>query len=168
MDCLFVKREKAENNGAPAPSVSSLVKARMQAAAAGELPGSRPLLLFPEGTTTNGSFMLPFKTGAFLAGVPLQPVIIRYTKGRMSLSWETIPITRHIFLLLCQPVLSATCFELPVYVPSEEEKKDPKLYAANVRRMLVSGLSGITSVYNKLAAMGKIKEQRAMFRFACG
>jgi hypothetical protein len=32
----------------------------------------------PQGTTTNGRFLLPFKTGAFLAGVPLQPVIIKY------------------------------------------------------------------------------------------
>lgn len=33
-----------------------------------------------QGTTTNGNFLLPFKTGAFLAGVPVQPVILQYGK----------------------------------------------------------------------------------------
>jgi len=31
-----------------------------------------------QGTTTNGRYLLPFRTGAFLAGVPVQPVIIKY------------------------------------------------------------------------------------------
>ena len=32
-----------------------------------------------------------------------------------------------------------TCFELPVYRPSAAERADPKLYAANVRKLMVSG-----------------------------
>merc|ERR1712129_244925 len=42
-------------------------------------PGCRPLLMFPEGTTTNGEGLLAFKNGAFVAGVPVRPVIIVYT-----------------------------------------------------------------------------------------
>lgn len=39
----------------------------------------------------------------------------------------------------CAPqVHSVTCFELPVYYPSAAEKADPKLYAANVRKLMVS------------------------------
>ena len=37
-------------------------------------PPPRP----PQGTTSNGSCLLPFKTGAFLAGLPVQPIILRY------------------------------------------------------------------------------------------
>ena len=33
-----------------------------------------------QGTTTNGEYLLPFKTGAFLAGAPVQPVILCYGK----------------------------------------------------------------------------------------
>ena len=33
-----------------------------------------------QGTTTNGEYLLPFKTGAFLAGAPVQPVILKYGK----------------------------------------------------------------------------------------
>jgi lysophosphatidylcholine acyltransferase/lyso-PAF acetyltransferase len=110
----------------------------MESMAAGRLPNARPMLLFPEGTTTNGHYMLQFRKGAFLAGLPLQPVIIRYKVGRFSPSWETISAPRHIFLLLCNPVHSVTCFELPVYVPTPEEREDPKLFAENVRNMMVS------------------------------
>jgi lysophosphatidylcholine acyltransferase/lyso-PAF acetyltransferase len=77
MGCLYVDRDnKAGDNGKA--RVSDLVRQRMQEMAAGQLPHARPLLLFPEGTTTNGRHLLPFKTGAFLAGQPLQPVVIRY------------------------------------------------------------------------------------------
>ena len=37
-------------------------------------------LLPGQGTTTNGEYLLPFKTGAFLAGAPVQPVILCYGK----------------------------------------------------------------------------------------
>ena len=33
-----------------------------------------------QGTTSNGMCLLPFKTGAFLAGLPVQPVVIKYGK----------------------------------------------------------------------------------------
>jgi hypothetical protein len=82
--------------------------------------------------------MLPFRTGAFLAGLPLRPVLLRYATRTVSPAWETIPAARHIFLLLCNPAHSVTCYELPVYVPTEEERSDPRLYADNVRRRMVS------------------------------
>ncbi len=37
-----------------------------------------------QGTTTNGRYLLPFRTGAFLAGVPVQPVIIKYGQVRTA------------------------------------------------------------------------------------
>ena len=33
-----------------------------------------------QGTTTNGDYLLGFRKGAFLAGAPVQPVILRYGK----------------------------------------------------------------------------------------
>ena len=81
MDCLYVDRD------APGTArVSDAVVARMRDMAAGRLPHARPLLLFPEGTTTNGRYLLPFKTGAFLAGLPLRPVVLRYADVRGR--WE--------------------------------------------------------------------------------
>ncbi len=44
-----------------------------------------------QGTTTNGRYLLPFRTGAFLAGVPVQPVIIKYGQARISAHPESFP-----------------------------------------------------------------------------
>lgn len=49
--------------------------------------------MFPflsEGTTTNGDYLLPFKTGAFLAGAPVQPVILRYPYSIFSPAWDSM------------------------------------------------------------------------------
>jgi lysophosphatidylcholine acyltransferase / lyso-PAF acetyltransferase len=62
--------------------VAARVKQRMQQVAAGAGPHRRPILLFPEGTTTNGRYLLRFRTGGFIAGVPVQPIILRYGKVR--------------------------------------------------------------------------------------
>lgn len=58
--------------------MAAQVKRRMEAVHAEEGPHRRPILLFPEGTTTNGDYLLPFRTGAFIAGVPVQPTILKY------------------------------------------------------------------------------------------
>lgn len=130
MQCIYVQRE---NKTAETKGVSTLVKDRMGAYGTHNANTTRPMLLFPEGTTTNNSYLLPFKTGAFLAGVPLQPVLIHYEKGNISPCWESIPAKDHVFLMMCEPAHRVTCYQLPVYVPTAEEKSDPVLYANNVR-----------------------------------
>lgn len=47
-----------------------------------------PLLLFPEGTTSNGSCLLRFKTGVFAGGVPVHPVTVKYEARRFSPAFE--------------------------------------------------------------------------------
>jgi lysophosphatidylcholine acyltransferase / lyso-PAF acetyltransferase len=82
--------------------------------------------------------LLRFKTGAFLAGAPVLPVIIKYDpKDPVSPAWESIDAFWHTFLMLANPVHFVTMVELPVYVPSEEEKADPALYAENVRKYML-------------------------------
>lgn len=46
--------------------------------------------LCTEGTTTNGDYILPFKTGAFLAKAPVLPVILKYPYERFSPAWDSI------------------------------------------------------------------------------
>lgn len=48
------------------------------------------LIFTAEGTTTNGDYLLPFKTGAFLAKAPVLPVILRYPYQRFSPAWDSI------------------------------------------------------------------------------
>ena len=43
---------------------------------AGRQLRDRPLLVFPEGTTTNGRYVLPFKTSAFRTDLPVLAVAL--------------------------------------------------------------------------------------------
>ena len=61
-----------------------------------------------QGTTSNGKCILPFKTGAFLAGAPVQPVIIKYGPDRVSPAWDSVGALWHVFLLLANPFHSVT------------------------------------------------------------
>ena len=150
MGCLYVERAKTKSDDLKKDKskigVSALVKERMENY---QTSGERPLLLFPEGTTTNGHFLLPFKSGAFLAGQPVQPVILKYSSHGMSPSWESIIINRHILLLLCQLVHSVTCFTLPCYVPNDAERADPTLFAANVRSAMLKASKGMLRPSNE-------------------
>lgn len=40
--------------------------------------GSPPLLIFPEGTTTNNTSLMSFKKGGFAAMTPVRPVVLQY------------------------------------------------------------------------------------------
>ncbi|XP_022950982.1 lysophospholipid acyltransferase LPEAT1-like isoform X1 [Cucurbita moschata] len=131
LGCVYVQRESktTESKG-----VSGVVSERIREAVKNS---SAPMMmLFPEGTTTNGEYLLPFKTGAFLSKAPVLPLILRYPYQRFSLAWESMAGGRHFLLLLCQFVNHLEVIRLPVYVPSQEEKDDPKLYASNIRRFM--------------------------------
>eukprot|EP00884_Botryococcus_braunii_P016948 jgi/Botrbrau1/3937/Bobra.0365s0012.1 len=138
MQCEYVQREFS-SKGSETKGVAACVKERMSGIGNGTAPkGTRPLLLFPEGTTTNGRCLLPFKTGAFLAGAPVLPVIIKYDPtDPFSPAWESIDAFWHIFLLLANPIHLVSMTELPVYIPSAAEKADPALYANNVRNYML-------------------------------
>ncbi len=45
------------------------------------------VMLFPEGTTTNGQAIISFKTGAFSPGLPVQPMIVRYPHKHVNPCW---------------------------------------------------------------------------------
>jgi len=107
------------------------------------LPQTYPqTMIFPEGTNTNQKSLIKFKPGAFIPGVPVQPVLLRF---RM---WDTITWTFNgssmrtlIFLTLCQFYISMEVEYLPVYVPNQMEKKDAMLYADNVRDSMAKALN---------------------------
>jgi len=46
-----------------------------------------PVLIFPEGTCSNRTALIQFKAGAFVPGVPVQPVIIRYPNRLDAATW---------------------------------------------------------------------------------
>ncbi|XP_059633145.1 lysophospholipid acyltransferase LPEAT1-like isoform X2 [Cornus florida] len=131
LGCVYVQRESKSSQF---KGVSGVVNKRIQEAHQNKF--APMMMLFLEGTTTNGDFLLPFKTGAFLSKAPVLPVILRYPYQIFSPAWDSITGVRHVIFLLCQFVNHIEVTWLPVYYPSQEEKNDPKLYAENVRRLM--------------------------------
>uniref|UniRef100_A0A672LM15 Lysophosphatidylcholine acyltransferase 2 n=1 Tax=Sinocyclocheilus grahami TaxID=75366 RepID=A0A672LM15_SINGR len=87
------------------------------------------VLIFPEGTCTNRSCLITFKQGAFVPGVPVQPVLIKYpNKARLLL------------LTLCQLYTAVEVEFLPPQIPTEMEKKCPIKFAQSVRAVMAESL----------------------------
>ncbi|KAJ0055965.1 hypothetical protein NL108_017050 [Boleophthalmus pectinirostris] len=100
------------------------------------------MLMFSEGTTTNGKALIKFKPGAFLAGVPVQPVLLRYPNKVDTVCWTFKGTTwlECLWHTASQPYTNMTVEFLPVYKPSEEEKSNPGLYADNVQKLMAKAL----------------------------
>ncbi|XP_054856771.1 lysophosphatidylcholine acyltransferase 2 [Eublepharis macularius] len=100
------------------------------------------VLIFPEGTCTNRSCLITFKQGAFIPGVPVQPVVIQYPNKRdtVTWTWQGNTFLEALVLTLCQPYTNVEVEFLPVHIPTNEEKKFPVLFANRVRCEMASVL----------------------------
>ncbi|XP_054973859.1 lysophosphatidylcholine acyltransferase 1 [Sorex araneus] len=100
------------------------------------------IMIFPEGTCTNRTCLITFKPGAFIPGVPVQPVVLRYPNklDTITWTWQGPGALEILWLTLCQLHSRVEIEFLPVYHPSEEERSDPALYASNVRRLMAEAL----------------------------
>ncbi|KAK7812715.1 hypothetical protein U0070_011105 [Myodes glareolus] len=80
--------------------------------------------------------------GAFIPGVPVQPVVLRYPNklDTITWTWQGPGALKILWLTLCQFQNQVEIEFLPVYCPSEEEKRNPALYASNVRRVMAKAL----------------------------
>ncbi|ROL29824.1 Lysophospholipid acyltransferase LPCAT4 [Anabarilius grahami] len=96
------------------------------------------MLMFPEGTTTNGRALIKFKPGAFLAGVPVQPVLLHYPSDPDTVrwTWRGLSWLGALWHTTSQIYTSVTVEFLPVYTPSQQEKENPDLYAENVQKLM--------------------------------
>jgi 1-acyl-sn-glycerol-3-phosphate acyltransferase len=144
MECVFVDRSSSDSRKATLDAMTSH--------AADWMPGSRPMLVFPEGTTSNGEVLLPFKKGAFTAGVPVRPVILVYT-GQWDPASTSYKATDHgperisdkewLAQFAGNWVHSVHVRVLPPYSPSEEERRDADLFASNCRAHMAAELSRV-------------------------
>ncbi|KAL6100170.1 lpcat1 [Pungitius sinensis] len=112
---------------------------KRRARSGGEWP---QIMIFPEGTCTNRSGIILFKPGAFIPGLPVQPVVLRYpnTLDTISWTWRGPGAFKLLWLTLCQPHNPMEIEYLPVYTPSNEERENPALFANNVRKLMARAL----------------------------
>lgn len=88
LGCVFVERERSRAEGDTGAARSVRERLLLRAAH----PETTPrLVLFPEGTTTNGDYLLPFKSGAFLTGAPVQPVVSAWLAPSLLRSFAAHP-----------------------------------------------------------------------------
>lgn len=122
----------------------------------------RKVLLFPEGTTTDGSAVRAFHprlfAAAVLAGVPIQPVALRYTvpQGQARgtphptmpfIGDDTFPT--HLWRVLAEPRTIVEVEYLPV-VPVHGQ--DRKALAQTARESIVRTISGAADVHRETAS----------------
>ncbi|PKA66348.1 Lysophospholipid acyltransferase LPEAT2 [Apostasia shenzhenica] len=79
------------------------------------------VLLFPEGTTTNGRFLISFQLGAFIPTLPIQPVVVRYPHVHFDQSWGSISLAKLMFKMFTQFHNFMEVEYLPIIFPDEEE-----------------------------------------------
>ena len=90
-----------------------------------------PLIVYPEGTSTDGSQVLPFKTSSFelaaAKGFPVQPIVTFYRvpDGVDSPCWYTdIGIIPHLWQLVGIPEIHCDVYVLPQILPEGKDRKE--------------------------------------------
>lgn len=130
---VYVMRED------PNSKKNTIEEIKRRAQSRGQWP---QIVIFPEGTTTNGRALITFKPGAFIPAVPVQPALVRYPNrlDTTTWTWDGPGALKLLWLTLCQVHTKVEVEFLPVYTPDEQEKQDPKLFAANVRQVMANAL----------------------------
>mmetsp|Transcript_54687 Transcript_54687/g.119870 ORF Transcript_54687/g.119870 Transcript_54687/m.119870 type:complete len:351 (-) Transcript_54687:53-1105(-) len=131
----------SDDAGQPVPKLSStdiIVEYQRRRAAD---PRILQLLIFPEGFTKAERCLLRFRSGAFVAGEPVQPVVLRFPHRRRgaNISWVG-SAGCHLFLMMSQWYNRAEVVFLPIYTPDASERANPQLYADNVQRAMADAM----------------------------
>ena len=122
----------------------------------------KPLVIFPEGMTSNGKYILGFKPGAFIGEYSVRPLILKYRNVCEGTIFPNVQVCQcsvsHYFCFFitnCGLPLHTICnmSELPVFEPNEyfwknywEPNKDKETRAetyARVVRQIMLDYSGL-------------------------
>lgn len=127
------------------------------AAIAGRVADPRwPMVVVaPEGTCGDGRCVLRFRSGAFVPGAPVLPVVLKYESQHYNPAWTIVHEGAHFLRCMCQFRKRVHVTVLPPYHPSAAERADPALYAANVRRLFADtlGVPVVDQGYEEFAAL---------------
>lgn len=131
MQNIFVDRSSDESRRAASETILGRVSS--------SLPWPQ-VLVYPEGLIGNGSCLLRFNKGCLAAGLPVQPLTIRYytNPGKNYVSWANREYHPGLLLILtmCSLYTRLDLEFLPVYRPSQAECADPQLYANNLQKVI--------------------------------
>ncbi|KAB2002833.1 hypothetical protein ES319_D11G091600v1 [Gossypium barbadense] len=106
------------------------------------------VLLFPEGTTTNGKALISFQLGAFIAGHPIQPIIVRYPHVHFDQSWGFISLPKLMFRMFTQFHNFMEVEYLPLIMPSDHQKQNAVRFAERTGRAMASALNVVQTSHS--------------------
>eukprot|EP01071_Lankesteria_metandrocarpae_P007290 Lankesteria_metandrocarpae@DN4638_c0_g1_i1.p1 len=135
--CVFVNRFNAEDR-----------KQALNALSERQKPGAskNPLLVFPEGTTSNGANVLQFKMGAFRTLAPVTPCVLVYRTPSFHPAYDCLTSSACLWLMNCS--LRFTTLDAywlapvsaPERLPNETDDDQVKRFAELVRRKVADVL----------------------------
>jgi len=108
------------------------------------------ILIFPEGTTTNGRYLISFKKGAFFTHDPIQIVCLKYEERNFAVSYDVIGDIYCILLVFCQFMNKLTVTEFDVFYPDylnlkKDSEEDLMVYMKNVKEVMLKSLGAENS-----------------------
>ncbi|KAL2511373.1 Lysophospholipid acyltransferase LPEAT2 [Abeliophyllum distichum] len=106
------------------------------------------VLLFPEGTTTNGRVLISFQLGAFIPGYPIQPVIVRYPHVHFDQSWGHISLPKLMFRMFTQFHNFMEVEYLPQVLPHKNRKENAVHFAQRTGRAIARGLDVVQTSHS--------------------
>ena len=78
-----------------------------------------PIVVFPEGGTSNGKYLITFKKGAFYGLRAVQPIVLKYEWEHFSPAYDLLPISVTLIMSLSFPWYTCTMKILPPMLPNE-------------------------------------------------
>ncbi|KAL3604052.1 hypothetical protein D5086_004911 [Populus alba] len=106
------------------------------------------VLLFPEGTTTNGKVLISFQLGAFIPGYAIQPIIVRYPHVHFDQSWGNISLGMLMFKMFTQFHNFMEVEYLPVVSPLDNCKENPAHFAKRTSHAIASALNVVQTCHS--------------------
>ncbi|CAD8049010.1 unnamed protein product [Paramecium sonneborni] len=106
-----------------------------------------PVIIFPEGTTTNGEFLIPFKRGAFDPLLPVKICCLKYSKRRFHPVMDVIGIGYMTLFTLNQFLNEVEIIEFqglfdPTYLNLQNYPQEQRgeIYAEACRKVMAQAL----------------------------
>ena len=159
LDCLLINRDSSKEQK---EKIIDDIVTRQEEIEEGKTKA--PLLIFPEGTTTNGLYLTEFKRGAFVSSLPIKPVWVKYRGSYFHPTWETLPFIVHVVFLLSHFYSTLELIYMPIFVPNDYlynknknlAKSKEMIYAETIREIM-SKHSGLPKSENSIPEKLKYK-----------
>ncbi|XP_043716738.1 lysophospholipid acyltransferase LPEAT2-like isoform X2 [Telopea speciosissima] len=111
------------------------------------------VLLFPEGTTTNGRVLITFQLGAFIPGYPIQPIVVRYPHVHFDQSWGNISLAKSMFRMFTQFHNFMEIEYLPIVSPLQNQKESAAHFAERTSYTMASALNVVQTSHSYLDSL---------------